>query len=150
MRRPTPALVIACVALFAALGGIGFAASRATQYPLTSIRRLRTRVMKVPINGVVPKGSPITSKRVAVGVYALSTPAGSFAKTFAPGQTTVSPLVLEGKSGAPTAPAICDLTSSQIESDGSAKVGVDCFAYGSTGWQPADTAFNVEIVGPGS
>jgi hypothetical protein len=52
-RKPSPAMIVACLALFVALGGTGIAASR---YIITSTRQIRPRVLKALRGNTGPRG----------------------------------------------------------------------------------------------
>jgi hypothetical protein len=146
-RLPSPALVIASIALFLALTGAGVAASLAiihSPHPTTLVSA------SVSSDGNVT-GARITGGRESIGVYTLTIIGNTFApnKTFAPGQTTVSPLVIDDTAGAPRIPPACDVASKNIARNGSATADVDCFTYAaSTGWVPTDAAFNFLMLGP--
>ena len=153
MRRhvPSPALIIASIALFLALTGAGVAASLAvihSPHPTALVSG------NVSTDGKVT-GAHLTGGRESTGVYTLTISGNTFAtnKTFAPGQTTVSPLVLEGyltpDGKRVNVPPSCDVVHGAIAANGSAKAEVDCFTYGgSTGWVPTDASFDFLMLGP--
>jgi len=153
MRRlPSPALVIAAVALFVALAGAGFAASIAF---VRSPRPLAILPASVAADGKVT-GAHMTGGRVSAGVYTLTIRGDEFAPNrfggiVTPVQSIISARVLTViGSGFPTkVPPTCETASEQIASNGSATVEVDCFTYDpAAGWQPTDAAFDVQVSGP--
>jgi len=149
MRRPSPALIVAMAALFLALGGAGYAASVAL---VQSAKPLVLLPANVSADGKVT-GARMTGGRVSEGVYTLTIRGDSFAanRISTPIQSMVSPIDGTGTSAqfsAPTA-ATCQVSTETIAQNGSAKVEVDCFTFGSAGWKPADSAFDVQVVGPG-
>lgn len=142
MRRPSPALVVAMVALFVALGGAGFAASLALA-PVTSPKAVVMVPGSVSAAGKVT-GARMTGGRVSTGVYTITISGG----TFAPGRTGqafASARMVSG--GGINIPQICDVASMDIALNGSARAQVDCFTPGSGGLKPADAAFDLQIVG---
>lgn len=149
MRRPSPALIVAMAALFLALGGAGYAASVAL---VQSAKPLVLLPGSVSADGTV-SGARMTGGRVSEGVYTLTIRGDSFAanRVSTPVHSIVSPiLTIAGKGVTKNTPPTCGVSSENIASNGSATVEVDCFTYdASAGWQPADTAFDFQIVGPG-
>ena len=150
-RVPSPALVIASIALFLALAGT----AAATEFAILRTGH-PTRLVSgsVSADGTVT-GARLTGARQSTGVYTVIISGYTFAthKTFAPGQTTVSPLVLEGYLTSDgrriNVPPRCDVASQHIALNGSAKVEVDCFTYDAkTGWIPTDASFDFVMLGP--
>lgn len=147
MRRPSPALIVAMAALFLALGGAGFAASLALS-PVSSAKPLVLLPAKVSADGKVT-GARITGGRVSAGVYTLTIQGTSFGVgRSAPVNSSVSPTITISGKGVTTIPPQCSVSGESMLSNGSAKVRVNCFAYGPAGWQPTDAAFDFQIVGP--
>jgi hypothetical protein len=147
-RLPSPALVIASIALFLALAGTGAATEFAilrTGHP--------TRLVSgnVSTDGKVV-GSGLTGGRKSAGVYTLTVTGNTFArKPFVTGQAIVSPIVLEAfvNGRVVKVPPSCDVAAKSFASNGSAKAEVDCFTYGgSTGWVPTDASFDFQMTGP--
>ena len=148
-RLPSPALVIASIALFVALGGAGFAASVAL---VKSPKPIALVPGNVSADGKVT-GAHLRGARVSEGVYTLTIIGDTFARnrTVMPIQSLVSPhaytIVVSNTVIDPT----CDTSGGSIGANGSAKVEVRCFAFDpATGWKPTDAAFDVQISGPNS
>jgi hypothetical protein len=136
------------VALFLALGGAGFAASVAL---VKSAKPVVLLPASVSAAGKV-NGARMTGGRVSAGVYTLTIRGDSFGlnKASTPVHSSVSPILTISGKGVTTIPPQCGVSSETLAANGSAKVEVDCFAYApASGWQPADTAFDFQIVGPG-
>jgi hypothetical protein len=149
-RLPSPAVVIASLALFVALGGAGFAASLALA-PVRSPNPLVLLPAGVSAAGKVT-GPRMTGGRVSEGVYTLTIRGDTFAasKISTPIHTAVSAYADgTGTSAKFATPSTCEVATKTIAPNGSARLEVDCFAFGSAGWKPADTAFDVQIAGPG-
>ena len=146
MRRPSPALVVAMVALFVALGGAGFAAAMAV-FPVQAVKPTVYFAGRVTGPGVNGQGLKVT--HVNTGSYTLTITGEPFKRASAPANMTVSPFVAPGKAEIPP-PTVCNLTSSQIQTNGSVIAGVLCQSYSSTGWKPSDTEFNFALSGPKS
>jgi hypothetical protein len=148
-RLPSPALVIASVALFVALAGAGVAASVAY---VRSAKPLVLLPANVSADGTV-SGARMTGGRVSEGVYTLTIRGDSFAASSisTPIHSMVSSHVADGTgtNARFDTPSSCGVSSETIAQNGSARVEVDCFTFGSAGWQPADASFDVQIVGPG-
>ena len=94
LRRPSPALVVSCVALAAALGGTGYAT-----------------VVTVPRNSVGPaqlKNSAVTTKKLAANaVTSTKVLNGSLSKAdFRPGQLPAGPIGPQGPAGAAGPPGL--------------------------------------------
>jgi hypothetical protein len=149
-RLPTPALVIACIALFVALGGAGFAASVA----MVKAPQLTTLVSgSMSANGKLIGGLSHGTERSA-GVYTLTITGGTFAfnnKSFPQPRLSVTPtLTIVGKAGAATPPPSCAVASEAIASNGRATAEVDCFTYDAAagGWVPTSTGFDFQMLGP--
>jgi hypothetical protein len=137
------------VALFAALGGVGFAAAM-TVFPVQAVKPTVYYSGRVlPATGAGPNGQGLKVTHVETGVYTLTISGEPFKRALAPANMTLSPIVVQGKAQAPP-PTVCNLTSSQIQANGSVTAGVVCQAYGPTGWKPTDTAFNFAVSGPKS
>jgi hypothetical protein len=148
VRRPSPALVIACVALFVALGGAGFAASR---FVVQAVRPTMFFHGRVGANGSVVVGPGLKASRVSAGVYTLTITGDPFrAGRISPGDITVVAYVVDNSAGAKAfAPPVCNPASSQIQTDGSATAKVECFTLDpAAGWQPTDAAFSFAFSGP--
>jgi hypothetical protein len=148
-RLPTPALIIASIALFAALSGAGFAAART----LVAAPKASTLVYgRMSANGKLV-GSWSRGTEKSTGVYTLTINGNTFApnKAFAPGQVVVSPQVItiSGSGFAQKVPPTCAVATETIASNGSERAEVDCFRYdAATGWVPADAGFDFQVVGP--
>lgn len=150
-RLPSPALVIASIALFVALGGAGFAAATAfvrAAKPITLVTG------SMSANGKL-QGSLSHGTERSTGVYTLTIAGDTFApnKLFPQVRAIVSSrtITVVGTNGAadkvldPT----CDTSGGDIASDGSATLEVDCFTYDpAAGWVPTDTAFDFQMLGP--
>jgi hypothetical protein len=132
------------VALFAALGGAGFAAALSV-FPVQAVKP--TVYFAGRNTGAGPNGQGLRVTHVSAGVYTLTISGEPFKRALAPANMTLTPIVAQGKVQVP-APTVCDLTSSQIQANGSVTAGVVCQAFGATGWQPTDTAFNIAVSGP--
>jgi hypothetical protein len=145
-RLPSPALVIACVALFVALAGAGFAASLAlvrAPEPVTLVSG------GVGTNGKAT-GVGVTGGRKSQGVYVI-TIRGDMFSTAASARHLRDKVeaVLFTKPGERTTPPQCTVASEAIMSNGGAKSEIDCFKYDpATGWHPADAAFDFLMDGP--
>jgi hypothetical protein len=146
-RLPSPALVVASVALFVALGGAaGFAASLAlvkSPQPVTLISG------SVSADGKVA-GARLTGHRASAGVYTLTVSANAFHLTdrTAAGHAWNNSKPVKSSTGT-MIPSTCDTAGEVIKPNGSATVEVDCFTYdGATGWVPTDAAFDFLMLGP--
>jgi hypothetical protein len=145
-RLPSPALVIASLALFVALAGAGVAASVAlvkSPKPITLVPGSVSAAGKVT-------GAHLTGTRVSQGVYTLTISGNTFAATKAP----IAELFAVARTSTPGhqihQAQYCGTAREAIASNGSATAEVDCLAYDpATGWTPADTPFDVEMIGPG-
>jgi hypothetical protein len=146
-RLPSPALVIASLALFLALAGAGVAAG------LALVRAPKPVILvsgSMSANGKWFGGLAHGSEK-STGVYTLTINGDTFApnSTARGVHTFVTPLLRTGADGT-TAPSHCGVSTETVASDGSAGVEIDCFAYDpAAGWQPADAAFDVQVLGPG-
>jgi hypothetical protein len=147
-RLPSPALVIASAALFAALAGAGFAASFAY---VRSAKPITLIPASVSADGKVT-GARVTGQRVSQGVYTLTIHGATFAANNAitPVQSMISPDVITIVGSNRTTPSSCEVASQTVPSNGSAQLEVDCFSLDSSTatWLPADAAFTVDISGP--
>ena len=150
-RLPSPALVLASIALFLALGGAGFAASLA-------LVRAPQPVMLVS-GGVGTDGTAtgpgVSGGRVSEGVFVITIRGDMFAPTNNARtkhlRATVTPQFVDGTgtSARFDGPPTCGVKSENIASNGGATVEVDCLTFDpATGWQPADAAFDLQMVGP--
>jgi hypothetical protein len=145
-RLPSPALVIACVALFVALAGAGFAAS----YVLVKSPSAVTLVPgNVSASGKVT-GSRLRGARVSEGVYTLTI----IGRTFSPSltirgmQSMVTPQVITIVGSNKVLGPSCDTSPPKFTSAGAAIVQVSCFTFDpALGWTPADAAFDVQFTG---
>jgi hypothetical protein len=147
-RLPSPALVIASIALFAVLGGAGFAASVAlvrAPKPVTLV----SGVMSA--NGKLIGGLSHGTER-STGVYTLTINGATFApfKPFPEPRLSVTPhmITISGSGFDQKVPATCEIASETIAKDGSATAEVDCFTYDpASGWKPASAAFDFQMLG---
>lgn len=146
MKRPSPALVVASIALFVALGGAGVAATLALA-PVRSPQPLVLLPAHVSANGKVV-GPRLTGSRSSAGVYTLTVRGDTFApNATSRGVYTVNTSILS--KGAAPGPATCAVASENLTSNGGAKAEVDCYTFnGAVGWQPTDAAFDLQIAGP--
>jgi hypothetical protein len=146
-RLPSPALVVASVALFVALGGAGFAASVA----LVKAPKPTALVPgNVSADGKVT-GAHLKGQRVGQGRYTLTIIGATFAanRTTARIQSLVTPQVITIQGSNRVIDPTCDTSGGALAANGSAKVEVDCFTFDpAKGWQPTDAAFDFQIVGP--
>ncbi len=142
-RLPSPALVIASVALFVALAGAGFAASLA----LVRAPRPVTLVSgHMPADGKLIGGLSHGTEK-STGVYTLTIRGD----TFAPAKHLRGKVeaVLFTSPGERATPAQCNVASEDLTSSGGATAEVDCFTFDpAAGWQPAETAFDFQMIGP--
>jgi len=146
MRRPSPALVVASIALFVALGGAGFAASLALS-PVRSPKPVVLVPGSVSANGKVT-GTRMTGGRASLGVYTITISGGTFAsnKTFKQIESMVG---VHASSNGKVIDPTCDTSGGTVGSNGSATVEVDCFTYDlASGRQPTDAAFDIQVIGP--
>ena len=150
MRRglPSPALVIASVALFAALAGAGFAASVAL---VKSPRPVTLVSGSMSANGKLIGGLSHGTER-STGVYTLTINGNPFAanKFFPQPRLSVTPQVItiSGSGFDQKVPATCEIASETMTPNGSATAEVDCFTYDpASGWKPADAAFDFQMLG---
>ena len=134
------------LALFLALGGAGFAASMAV-FPVQAVKP--TVYFAGRVTGAGVNGQGLKVSHPSTGSYTLTITGEPFKRASAPANMTVSPFAVLGKAQIPP-PTVCDLTSSQIQTNGSVIAAVVCQAYGSGGWKPADTEFNFALSGPKS
>ena len=146
-RLPSPALVIASLALFVALAGAGVAAGLA-------LVRSPQPIMLVPGNvsadGKVT-GARLSGARESQGVYTLTIRGDTFAPSgkVAAVQSMVTPQVLTIAGSNKVLDPTCDTSGERIASNGSATVQVECFTFDpAAGWRPTDAAFDVQISGP--
>jgi hypothetical protein len=148
-RLPSPALVIGSIALFAALGGAGFAASVAlvkAPKPVTLVSG------SMSANGKLLGGLSHGTER-SPGVYTLTINGTPFAanKVFPLPRLSVTPhmITITGSGFDRTVPATCEIANETIAKDGSATAEVDCFTYDpAAGWTPASAAFDFQLLGP--
>jgi hypothetical protein len=149
-RLPSPALVIASIALFVALGGAGFAASLAL---VKAPQRTTLISGSMSANGKLIGGLSHGTER-STGVYTLTINGNTFAlhnKSFPQPRLSVTPQVItiSGSGFDQKVPATCEIASETIAQNGSATAEVDCFTYDpASGWHPADAAFDFQMVGP--
>ena len=144
-RLPSPALVIASLALFVALAGAGTAAS------LFLVRAPKPVMLvsgDVSASGKVT-GPRLTGGRQSVGVYTLTIRGDTFAPSpLSKVHATAGPFTFTGHASR-YSPAICNVASEDLAPNGSATAEVDCFTYDDVaGWQPTDVAFDFQMVGP--
>jgi hypothetical protein len=144
MRRPSPALIVGMVALFFALGGAGFAAAL-TLSPVQAVKP--TVYFSGRSTGAGPNGQGLKVSNPSTGNYTLTITGQPFKRASAPANMTVTPFAALSKGEIPP-PTVCDLTSSQIQANGSVIAGVVCQAYDAGGWKPVNTAFNIAVSGP--
>jgi hypothetical protein len=146
-RLPSPALVLASIALFAALGGAGYAAATAF---VRSAKPITLVTGSMSANGKLVGGLMHGTER-STGVYTLTIIGDTFSPNlrFAAPHTSVTPVITIFGKGAATNPPNCVVSSEAMDSSGGATAEVDCFTYDpAAGWVPADTAFDVQMVGP--
>lgn len=150
-RLPSPALVIASIALFVALAGAGAAASL---FLVRSTKPVMLMSGSVGLSGTI-SGAGLSGGRVSEGVYVITIRGDSFApaRNFPRVRATVTPEVITiiGGNGASAklAPS-CAVASRNIASNGGATAEVDCFKFdaASGDWVPTDAAFDLQLVGP--
>ena len=136
------------VALFLALSGAGFAAATAF---VRSARPTTLVYGSMSADGKLVGGLSHGTER-STGVYTL-TISGD---TFVPGtlslvRSTISPQVItiSGSGFEQKVPPTCQIATERITQNGGALLEVDCFTYdAASGWQPANAAFDFQIVGP--
>jgi hypothetical protein len=148
-RLPSPALVIASIALFAALGGAGFAASLALA-PVRSPKPLVFLPASVSANGKVT-GARVTGRRLSAGVYTLTITGNTFGANakVAGVQSVVTPQVITIAGSNRVIDPTCDTAGKSVASNGPTTLKVECFTFDpASGWQPTDAAFDVQIAGP--
>jgi hypothetical protein len=146
-RLPSPALVIASVALFVALAGSGVAAS-------LFLVRAPKPVMLVPASvsadGKVT-GAGAHGQREGVGDYTITIRGDTFAPTATrlSVQSSVSPVITISGSGLRNSPPICNIASETLGSNGSATAHVLCYSLDNgVTWEPQDVSFDFQMVGP--
>ena len=145
-RLPSPALVIASIALFVALGGAGFAASYAlvkSPSPLTVVPG------NVSASGKVT-GSHLRGARTSQGVYTLTIIGRTFSQsgTVSAVQSLVTPQVITIVGSNKVLDPTCDTSAPKFTSTGAAIVQVRCFTFDpAAGWAPTDAAFDVQFSG---
>jgi hypothetical protein len=145
-RRPSPALVIACIALFLALSGAGFAASLAL---VRSVQPVALVPGSVSADGKVT-GTRLTGERVSQGVYTLTINGPAFGQNGKASavRTLVTPQVITIAGSNRVVAPTCDTSGTGFASDGSRTVQVSCFAFDpATGWAPIDASFDVQFAG---
>jgi hypothetical protein len=131
--------------LFLALAGAGVAASLAV---VKSAKPETLVAGSASANGKV-SGPRVTGGRASVGVYTLTISGSTFSARTAGGHAWNNTPRYKAGLGSKLSPPTCDTASEVFASNGSATVEVDCFTYDpATGWQPADTAFDFQMVGP--
>lgn len=148
-RLPSPALVIASVALFVALAGSGVAAALAlvrAPKPVTLVSG------SMSADGKLIGGLSHGTER-STGVYTLTINGNTFApnKSFLQPRLSITPQVItiSGAGFEQKVPPTCEVASETIAANGSATAEVDCFTYDpASGWQPADAGFDFQMVGP--
>jgi len=148
-RLPSPALVIASLALFVALAGAGVAASLAL---VRSPKPVMLVSGSMSANGKLIGGLAHGTEK-STGVYTLTINGDTFApnKTFLLPRMSVTPQVItiSGSGFEQKVPPTCEVASETIAQNGSATAEVDCFTYdAASGWQPADAAFDFQMLGP--
>ena len=146
-RLPSPALVLASIALFVALAGAGVAASVAF---VRSPKPIALVPGNVSADGKV-SGPRLSGARVSEGVYTLTIRGDTFAPNGAVArvQSMVSPQVITVVGTNKVLDPTCDTSGESIASNGSATVEVDCFTFDpAAGWQPTDATFDFQMVGP--
>ncbi|MDX6481439.1 MAG: hypothetical protein QOG85_1949 [Gaiellaceae bacterium] len=148
-RLPSPAVVIASVALFVALAGAGVAASTAF---VRSIKPIAVLAGQVDIGGTI-SGAGLSGGEKSVGVYVITVRGDSFGSPSRlwPHIHAIAShtLTISGK-GVTTIPPTCQVVSEDLASNGGGTVEVDCFDYDpATGsMQPADMPFDLQVIGP--
>ena len=149
-RLPSPALVIASIALFLAVGGAGYAASVA----LVKAPKPTTLISgSVLANGKLIGGLAHGTER-STGVYTLTINGNPFAannKLFVQPRLSVTPQVItiSGSGFEQKVAPTCAVASEKFAPAGSATAEVDCFTYDpATGWVPSDAAFDFQMAGP--
>ncbi len=145
-RLPTPALVIACIALFVALGGAGFAAS----FALVKAPQPTTLVSgSMSANGKLIGGLSHGTE-ISPGHYTFTLPANTFRVTrlFPQPRLSVTPTLTISGIGAAVSPPSCAVASEKLSANGGATAEVDCFTYDpATGWKPAEAGFDFQMIG---
>src|SRR3954468_15331033 len=147
-RLPSPALVIASVALFLALGGAGFAASLALVH---APQRTTLISGSMSANGKLIGGLSHGTEK-STGVYTLTINGNTFAshnKLFLQPRLSVTPQVItiSGSGFEQKVAPTCAVATETIASNGSATAEVDCFTYEpASGWKPAGAAFHFPML----
>jgi hypothetical protein len=144
-RLPSPAVVVASLALFVALAGSGAAAS---YFIVRDAKPVMLIAGAVDSAGKV-SGPRVTGARESAGVYTLTIRGDTFApsRKASTVQVALSTLFVDTKA-APRLPS-CGVSSQNLASNGSATLEVECFTYDpAAGWQPTDAAFDFQVVGP--
>ncbi len=110
LRRPSPAMVIACVALAVALGGTSYAT--VLQVPRSSVGTIQLKT-----------GAVTTKKLASNAVTAAKVRNGSLLKAdFGPGQLPAGPIGPQGPAGAPGLSAVERVETSSPNNSTSPKV----------------------------
>ena len=148
-RLPSPALIIASIALFVALGGAGFAASFAL---VKAPQPTKLISGNMSASGKLIGGLAHGTER-SPGVYTLTISGSQFAlhnTSFPQPRLSVTPtLTISGKNGAATNPPTCTVVSEAIGANGGATAEVDCFTYNpAAGWVPTSAGFDFQMLGP--
>jgi hypothetical protein len=151
-RLPSPAVVIASIALFVALAGAGVAASTAF---VRSIKPMSIVAGSVDIGGTI-SGAGLSGGERSAGVYVITVRGDTFApeasRAIWPHMHAVaSPtLTINGKGVTTIPPQACVVTSEDLASNGGGTVEVHCSAFDpATGsWEPTDMPFDLQVVGP--
>ncbi len=147
-RLPSPALIVAMIALFAALGGAGFAASLAlvkAPQPVTLVSG------SMSASGKLIGGLSHGTER-SPGVYTLTISGNTFGlnkSSFPQPRLSVTPTLTIAGSGAAANPPSCAVAAEKLASNGGATAEVHCFVYDpAAGWVPASTGFDFQMLGP--
>lgn len=147
-RLPSPALVLASIALFVALAGAGVAAG------LAIVRSPQPTMLvsgAMPASGKLQGGLAHGTER-STGVYTLTIRGDTFSapnRYFPQVNAMISPTITIAGKGVTTIPPECSVAQEDLASNGSATVEVDCFTYDpAAGWVPAETGFDFQVVGP--
>jgi len=149
-RLPSPALVIASIALFVVLGGAGFAAATAF------VRAAKPTALVFGSMSADGKlvGGLSHGTEISEGVYSITVRGDTFAPngglSLARSAITPQVITITGSGFDQKLPPTCAIANEAVTPSGGATLAVDCFTYdaASGSWQPASAAFDFQIVGP--
>ena len=147
-RLPSPALVIASVALFVALAGAGAAAS------LFLVRAPQPAMLVS--GGVGPDGTVtgpgLSGGRVSEGDYVITIRGDMFSPTSNLRtkhlRMVVEPTITIDGRGVPTISPQCGVASTDISSNGGGTAHVVCYSLDNSVWVEQDASFDLLLVGP--